>query len=277
MKIRYLIVFMMFAFAVVYPQTKDDIVLPKGGREIKENKTFQNVNFYVTKEQVVFVEEGVNLKYFTNIAQLLFALREVSPPDIWILPTLYADADTRFDFIQQIIRQMALVEFKIEFVTQENKSIYKDNSTLLKMDKSEIQRLIPEEEQGEYLSDFYSIVPPPAPWWYIARMDMYSGNAKKMKSVLSEHKYAIIKALSNQKIEYEGKVLFETKMADLLKENEILFIRFDENLLYKDYIYTIDFINQVAKKVEAVKGSSAYPIEIFSELEEFITENDIKI
>lgn len=276
MKIWYLIIFMMFTFAVAYPQTKDDIVLPKGGREIGDNRTFKNVNFYVTKEQVVFIEEGVSLKYFNDIANLLFASKKVNSSNIRVLPTLYADADTRFDFIQQIIRQIALIRFKVECITDNNRSIYKEISTLLKIDDSEIQRLTPKEEQQEEMDSFFNTPPPPPiPWWLAARTDMYSGNVKKVKNVLSEHKYAVIKVLSNQRIEYKDQILSETKMADLLKENDILFIRFDENLFYKDFIYAIDFVNQIAKKVEAITKSSAYPIEVFSELEEFMIENDI--
>ncbi len=271
MRKRYLIVFMMFTFAIAYPQPKDDIVLPKGGQKYEKVESlaeFEKPSLYITKEQVVFIEK-VKLEYFNSISYFLFHFGEMNPPHVFVIPRLYADTDTHFDFIQRVIHQTAMMSSKIEFATQENKSIRKDVSTLLKIDKSRISTL-----KEEIVVDF-DIVPPPIPWWLAARTDMYSGNVKKVKNVLSEHKYAVIKVLSNQRIEHKGQILSETKMADLLRENDILFIRFDENLFYKDFIYAIDFVNQIAKKVEAITKSSAYPIEVFSELEEFMIENDI--
>lgn len=278
------IVVLLLYFVNVSAQIPQTINLPEGGRARTEDPWYFESNIYVTKEQHTFNGEGKQFGYFTEISHWLFQEKNKLNPTVWLLPTLYADADTRFSFIEQVIRQMAVAQpMFIQFATQEKgkkHEVLKITATLLKMDKDEIipwqEKTVSETAESE--DDFFSsIPPPPAPWYLAVHSAIYSGNPEKVKKVLNEYQYAVLKVLPNSVLEFQGKPLNINDLPKIMTKNQILFLRFDKNLKYKDYIYAVDAINKASKKVKAQKESSSYPIDIFSELEYFLEENEIEL
>lgn len=274
----------LFLFGnIVQAQISKEINLPEGGREIQESDSYFEYNIYVTKNQKVTNMKDREISDFNEISSFMLSLKNRIPPHIWILPSLYADAETDFSFIERIIRQMALVNFQMKFATQlkgANQEMIRHAFTLLRSDSEEIIPLEEEtvsDESHQDETDFFSPPPPPAPWYFVIHQNMYSGNSEIVKSVLTEHKYGVLKVFPNRILEYQGKPLAISDLPKILMENDILFFRFDKELKYKDYIYALDVVHKAAKKAEAQKGSSSYPIDIFSELEDFLEENSIAL
>ncbi|GIM50562.1 hypothetical protein [Capnocytophaga stomatis] len=283
MKILFKIILLFLFGNITQAQTSKEINLPEGGWEIQESDLYFEYNTYVTKNQKVTNMKDRQISNFNEISSFMLSLKNTIPPHIWILPSLYADAETDFSFVERIIRQMALVGIKIKFVTQlkgKNQEIIRLAFTLLRSDS---EKIIPLEEKNasdeshQDETDFFSPPPPPAPWYFIVHTDMYSGNPQRVKSVLTEYKYGVLKVFPNRILEYQGKPLVISDLPKVLMEKEILFFRFDKELKYKDYIYALDMVNKATKKAEAQKGGSSYLIDVFSELEDFLEENNIEL
>ncbi|MFK8275371.1 hypothetical protein ACI76Y_06790 [Capnocytophaga cynodegmi] len=283
MKILFKIILLFLFGNIAQAQTSKEINLPKGGREVQESDAYFECNIYITKNQKVTNMKDNQVSNFNEISSFMLSLKNTIPPHIWILPSLYADAETDFSFVERIIRQMALANIKIKFATQlkgTNQEIIRYAFTLLRSDGEEI---IPLEEKNvsdesyQDETDFFSPPPPPAPWYFIAHTDMYSGNPQRVKNVLTEYKYGVLKVSPNGRLEYQGKPLETNDLPEILMDKEILFFRFDKGLKYKDYIYALDIVSKAAKKAKTQKGSSSYPIDIFSELEDFLQENNIEL
>lgn len=103
---------------------------------------------------------------------------------------------------------------------------------------------------------------------------MYSNDAQEVSSVLKENYYATITLLPEQKIMFNGKEIGREKLSELLLNNDILFLRFGKNLRHNDYLHAIHTIYDIGKKNNY---NVAYPIELFSDLEAFLRENNIKL
>lgn len=283
MRIFFKIILLFLFGNIAQAQISKEINLPEGGWEVQESDSYFEYNIYVARNQKVTNMKDSQVSNFNEISSFILSLKNTIPPHIWILPSLYADAETDFSFVERIIRQMALANIKIKFATQlkgTNQEIIRYAFTLLRSDGEEIIPLKGKNVSDELyqdVTDFFSPPPPPAPWYFIAHTDMYSGNPQKVKNVLTEYKYGVLKVSPNGILEYQGKPLVINDLPKILIDKEILFFRFDEGLKYKDYIYALDIVSKAAKKVKTQKGGSSYPIDIFSELEDFLQENNIEL
>ncbi|WP_264845109.1 hypothetical protein [Capnocytophaga catalasegens] len=290
---------------MVFAQSKYGIELPAGGRVYEGIEHLIPVDVYITKEQGVFDDAGRQFVYFDDISNY-YLNKQKAPHDI-LLPRIFADKNTRFSFIQKVTKQFASVwGMKVDYMTQLSKgekgSLCLIISTSYVKDRDEISTLeqdIADEKFNEEINkkgfssshmegqdvtedadeelDFSFSPPPPMPWYLQLRLGMYSQNVEEVKKILEENKYAVVYFLPNKQIEFQNQIINDNKLTNLLKENQVLFLRFNREILYGDYIHSIERVHNIVNKLQENRKLAAYPIEVFSDLEDFLQENNIQL
>lgn len=240
-----------------------------------------SVAYYITENQEVFDANGKQFIFFDDISNhFLNATQEIT---IIYTPLIFADKNTPFAFVEKVIQQIVSARgHRICYMTQRHDGrgyLYLNASTLYRKDLDEIahfQPKIEEEETSEEneMENFSPPPPPPLPWYLSIRSMMYSNDLEEVSSVLKENQYAIITILPEQKIAFNGAEIGREKLTELLVNHRVLFLRFGKNLRYNDYIQTLNTIYEIGKKSHY---NVAYPIELFSDLEAFLKENNIKL
>lgn len=241
----------------------------------------ETVSYYITQNQEVFDENGKQLLALDDISHhFLDAQKEVT---IIYIPCIFADKDTLFGFVEKVVQHIVWAGgHKFCYMTQypdKKGYFYLDASALSREHIDEQEQDFQEEEQTENTSEedimggFFP-PPPPLPWYLNLRDKMYSKDLEEVSSVLKQNPYATITLLPEQKIAFNGKEIGREKLSELLLNHRILFLRFGKNLRYNDYIHAIHTIDEIAKKSQY---NVAYPIELFSDLEAFLKENNIKL
>ncbi|MDO4230048.1 MAG: hypothetical protein Q4C98_09555 [Capnocytophaga sp.] len=293
---------------VVFAQTKYDIELPEGGREYEKSEWTVPLNFYITKKQAVFNEEGKQFVYLDDISNYCLSKYNVEE---FLSPQLFVDKNIRFSFVQKVIKQLASVrETSVSYMTQLPQSrqgcLVLHISSLYKKDEEENRTLeqdIASEKDNEELNEEFSPPPPPLPMggqevtesteedadflappsppplpsYLQLRVGLYSQNEEVVKEVLQGNKYAVVYLLPNKQIKYLGQIITDNEIANLQKRNQMLLLRFDKELLYGDYIHSMQRIYKKGKEIEDRGENAAYPIELFSDLEEFLQEHNIEL
>lgn len=99
-KMKYLLLLLLASKG--FAQPKDGIKLPKGGKEIEIKSLTNLYSLYITKNQEVYKDDR-KLEYFQDINYTLLDQKN-KIPEPWIpqMVLLYADAHTKYKFIDKI-------------------------------------------------------------------------------------------------------------------------------------------------------------------------------
>lgn len=261
-------------------QAKAPIDLPEGGDEVS---LYSAINLYVPKTQEVSTD-GATFRYFDDISNSI-----INQQDLSTIQTvaLYADEETRFDFIQKVKEQVAMVKKNMLLVADSSetslkgykvwlnsfRNISKDPNDILTLE----QVLYNEKMNSGPLSMMPPPMPPPAMWYHIAESDIYSGEKDAIDRTLNTYSFAVVRLEKENQLFHQGAKLGREELSKLMASHELLFLVFSEGLLYKDYIHAIGEIQKTDRELRSGKQASAFLIEISEELEERIKDLGISL
>ena len=109
-------------------------------------------------------------------------------------------------------------------------------------------------------------------------MDIYSGQKEKVLKVLNAYTFKSVYISVNKKIKVDNQTFDLSNkeiVKDILLTNDILFLRFESNITYNDYIESLKQIKSIIKAVQEETKKRAWVIEVSFELEKFLIEKNI--
>lgn len=270
------LVIVIFTISVSFSQVNDSIELPKGGKEVS---FYATTNIYATKTQNISTDNK-KFNYFDDISNSIMNQFDYSSnPKV----VLYADKHTRFEFIQKIKKEIALVN-KIFYIMTDSTNnskmgipVYLNSFLGIHKNSAEILTLIQVKRNEEFNGNEHQYLPPPkslsSAWYHEFEEIIYSGNKSKIDSILKKYKYSTIKLKPQKKIIHNKQKVDSILMDKLLERNQIVFLKFDYDLVYDDYVFVINQYDQRKK----LNKEMAYLIEIPYELEFLLKNLNIKI
>lgn len=272
------LIILLFIICPVYlsfSQIRDSITLPEGGKEVS---FYATTNIYVTEDQRVSTDHK-SFQYFDDISNSIINQFDYSNrPRV----LLYADKNTRFEFIEKIKKEIALVE-KIFYIMTDSTTDSKRgipvylNSLLDYKNSSDILTLDQVKKNEELNGNTYQYFPPPEPlpsvWYHQFEEIIFSGNKVKIDSILKEYKHSTIKLKPQKEIFYKKEKVDSIVLNNLFENSQIVFLIFDYGLSYDDYV----FVRNKYNELKQTKKEIAYLIEIPYDLEYQLNSMNIEI
>lgn len=251
-------------------QPKESIKLPEGGKEMAIERALQLFSLYVTENQEVY-NDGRKLEYFDDISYAITDQKNKSI-DEWVpqLVLLYADENVRYSFIDAIKMEVAKAKNNIHYNTGNIEALESINKLLeynpnnyrsLNPIKTKTEDLVEEEIETEFI-----MTPPPALPGLIEYI--YAVDKTMVEEGLSFFStYTFITLKNDEILNSNGEPINEEKLENTIPSDALVFIRFDRNLLYGDYIKSILKLEELRKKLKETKQIQFRPFEVSSELE----------
>ncbi len=278
-------------FTTVLNAQVSSIELPEGEDEIKINRFTPLLSIYVDENNEVYLEKEP-IRVF-DLAKELSYLRYKMPFEVQmrIKVFLYVDNNSSYSVIDEIKSQLASAYFeRLYYKTNsiEDKDILKGISWTnhqsfyhLKMPNKILTKK--EQERNKRYNDslgklggFDGIPPPPPPqpnWFFDSQYIIYSDSKAAIEEALEGKKYSCV-TLTNVGFEKDNEIIKfddKEKLETLFYSQDIVFVRFSENLKYSNYISAIkDYKNLEIKK-------RGYFFELSSEIEKIHEKSDIKL
>ena len=251
-------------------QPKESIKLPEGGKEMAIEEALQLFSLYVTENQEVY-NDGRKLEYFDDISYAIIDQKNKSI-DEWVsqLVLLYADKNVRYSFIDAIKMEVAKAKNNIHYNTGNIEALESINK-LLEYNPNNYRSLNPiktktEDLDKEEIELVFMMSPPPPPPSLVEYI--YAVDKTMVEEGLSFFSTYTFITLKNDKIlDSNGEPLDEQNLANLIPNEALLFIRYDKNLLYGDYIKSTLKLDEIRKKLKETKQIEFRPFEVSSELE----------
>ena len=251
-------------------QPKESIKLPEGGKEMAIEEALQLFSLYVTENQEVY-NDGRKLEYFDDISYSILDQKNKSI-DEWTpqLVLLYADKNVKYSFIEAIKIEVAKAKNNIHYNTGNVEALETINK-LLEYNPNNFKSLhfikSKEEELAEgEIESVFMMTPPPPPPSLVAYI--YAVDKTMVEEGLNSFSTYTFVTLKNDKIlDSNGEPLDEQNLANLIPNEALLFIRYDKNLLYGDYIKSTVKLDELRKKLKETKQIEFRPFEASSELE----------
>jgi len=281
MKLKLILLFTAFLLLKSYGQPVDKIDLPKEGTDIKINKTFQLYSLYITKNQEVYNDDK-RLDYFQDISYSIIDQRNKSvdfsfPQKLF----LYADKKVQYKFIDKIKGYFVAPKwayYMTDGIEQLKATTFWLNYGNQNLEIEEIMTLEQDVRNEALNSEGPSLLmPPPMAWYHEFEDIIYSRNKESIDNILKERTHDVLQISKNKTINYKNKVIYEDSLLKLFKNNEVLFLKFDGDVLYEDYISAIQIIKDILKSIEKKQEKRAYVIEVSYALEIFLKRNNIKL
>ncbi|TYA70176.1 hypothetical protein [Seonamhaeicola marinus] len=262
-----------------HTQPKEEIELPKGGKEIEFKHLTNLYSLYITKNQEVY-NDGKKLQYFQDVGYTLQHQKNSIAPGVSFKTLIYADSKVYYSFIEKIKYQLAIDPRRVYFMTNDfygftgmyyrftsyyNQEIAIEKITTLEED-------IFNAENGEEF--FVDIV---NPWEFDFEKNLYEGKKKGVEKTLQEVKTEVIEVGKNKSINYKGAIINAGKLENLVTQNQIIFLKFAEGIYYEDYIYCIQEVKRIRTELRQKNKKGAYIIELSSKLINLLKENNIKL
>ena len=250
-----------------FGQSKEEIILPKGGRNMS---FYGTIEFYITKNQEVFNSNN-RLQFYDDISNFILSKSTLPLPDRRVL--LYADNAVKYSFIDKIKQEIALVEKALFLMTdnidnpKKGYSIFL-NSYLNKHKNIEIIHTLEQDTRNKEYNE--SATPPPFPppniWYHDFENTIYSGNKEEIIKALNKYSHDELVVSNNKTLKLKDKPIDEVSLIELFKQYEVLFLKFDYDILYEDYIHTIQEIKKVQQELYEKNEKKAYVIEVSFQL-----------
>ncbi len=254
-----------------FGQPKTKISLPKGG---VERSFYGTIDFYITENQEVFSEDKRLLRY-DDISNLIIMKNDIPLSERRVL--LYADKNLSYSFIEKIKEEIAQVEKVLFLMTDSIAGTKKGYSIVLNSHLNRhknIKTILTLEQEIKNQEFNESVLPPPFPppnmWYHDFEDIIYSGKKEAIKKVLKEYSYDIIRVLPNKVLEHKEVAISSEQLKRIIKDNDILFLKFDDKSLYGDYIYAIQEIKKHQIKLKKEKENRAYLVDISLKLEKLL-------
>ena len=278
---KYLFIILIIITSFGYGQPIDKIKLPKGGTDINITKTVQMYSLYITVNQEVYNDDK-RLDYFKDINYSIQEQRNKSvdfsfPQKLF----LYADKKVQYKFIDKIKGYFVApkwVYYMTDGIEQLKATTFWLNYGNQNLEIEEIMTLEQDVKNEALNCEGPSLLmPPPMAWYHEFEDIIYSRNKESIDNVLKEHTHDVLQISKNKTINYKNKVINEDSLLKFFKNNEVLFLKFDGDILYEDYISAIQIIKDILNFLEKKQEKRAYVVEVSYELEIFLKRNNIKL
>ncbi|MHA7056065.1 ExbD/TolR family protein [Aquimarina sp. M1] len=269
-------------------QPTDQIQLPTGGEKINLKHTTPLLSFYVTKNQEVYLENK-KLDFYEEIYYALekkkhTELEELTP---FIRILLYADKEVKYKTIDRIKSEIGAVFRTIYYQTGNIKDISEATPAILSgsLKEKNTTPIISLEDQEKITSIKTSslpLPPPPPPMFWHYELDplLYSKRKKEIQLTLKQYTYTSLWINQNGNLIHKGKTISikdSSILKGVLKENQIVFLRFDNDITYNYYMQTIQELRQISKSLEKSKEKRAWVTEISYDLENLYRKIEITL
>ena len=267
MKFKFILLFVLIHNALLYAQV-ETIILPKGDSSIRISKTSITPFFsiYVDKNETIYLE-GKRIELY-NLAKTLAYNRSKLNHE-WqfnIKIYLYLDVALEYTIVDKIKTELASVSFvNLYFKTNtiEDKDILtgiylKNHLSFFNLDAIKNISTLKQEEKNK--KDLALLPPPPPPMACENELiyRVYTDQQNVIDEVLEGKKY--IKAiLSNESLKLNNLTIrFDNvkMLLQLFEDYEIIFISFDSELLYSNYLEFLNISKSLNKKSIVVELSN---------------------
>lgn len=262
-----------------FTQPKNEINLPNGGKDIEINNLTSLYSLYITKNQEVFNDDK-KLEYFQDVNYTF--LNQLNKNISMGIPLvlIYADIKTPFKFvskIKQYIPNHRWLFYMTENIEGLKATAFRNYGSAKNFGLEEILTM---EEENDLLVEgfpFAPPLPPPSMWYNDFEDIIYSGKKEDINEVLKKHTHNTLKVSLNKTLTHKGKIIDSNNLKKILEETDVVFLKFDNDILYEDYIHVVQEINRILKQIEKLKESGAYVIEISFQLEELYMDLGIEL
>lgn len=277
MKITFLLIALLALKG--FTQPKNEINLPNGGKDIEINNLTSLYSLYITKNQEVFNDDK-KLEYFQDVNYTF--LNQLNKNISMGIPLvlIYADIKTPFKFvskIKQYIPNHRWLFYMTENIEGLKATAFRNYGSAKNFGLEEILTM---EEENDLLVEgfpFAPPLPPPSMWYNDFEDIIYSGKKEDINEVLKKHTHNTLKVSLNKTLTHKGKIIDSNNLKKILEETDVVFLKFDNDILYEDYIHVVQEINRILKQIEKLKESGAYVIEISFQLEELYMDLGIEL
>ncbi|MDZ4147781.1 MAG: hypothetical protein U1C58_05810 [Flavobacteriaceae bacterium] len=263
-----------------FAQPKKEINLPKGGKDIKINRVTGLYSLYVTKNQEVYNDDK-RLEYYQDInyTYLNQFYKNISYGDPLVL--IYADNKTPYRFVSKIkeyIPGHRWIFYMTENIEGLKATAFGNYAPDKNLALEEIITLDDEIKIKKFNDSVSSPpLPPPNMWYDDFVQTIYSGNKEAIQEALKNYAHSVINISQIKKLDDNKLVLDKEFVKNAIKNNNIVFLRFDDSTLYEDYIFVIQKIKEVLIELEKLDENIAYVIEISNQLNNLFENLSIQL
>ena len=235
MKKKILILLLLIS-CICFGQNKYHINLPL--EKFSKVHNSQPINIYIYKKKNIFLgREKVKLK---DIADSILKIKSRLPiyQRTGLKPILYIDKDLKYKYVQKIKNELSSAfVFHVQYATD-----------FLDSKKGIVQKLpMPffykkfkeDSEENEGATMIEELDMPGLAWQPKLEQQLYQQEYTEAKKILKGKRFSIINFKKKDLIEIDGESLFLGEIdliIEKLKNQDILFITYDESLTYGDYI-----------------------------------------
>src|SRR5690606_1458520 len=271
------------------------IDLSDSEKKIKYKSVSTISSIYVLKDNTILLEKDTVFVY--NIGKLISLDYFKAPTDVkmYYQVHLFADKSANYSLIDEIKTQLSSVytinriyyqmgileDITSGFAMDLHPSFFKLQPIEEKLTKVE-QRISDSINSNLHFDDF-SIPPPPSPAGYelfLIKEKIYSIQKEVINEVLVDNNYTCI-TVTNEGVKFNNNKIEKFSNTDLFKkvllENDLIFVRFDKELKYNQYIIYLNHLMKLSK--ECYETNNKYPqtIDLSFEILKLHQENNIII
>jgi len=274
----------------------DNIVLPKGDREIKIRQSTPIFSIHIDELKNIYLED--RLTSIQELDESLSNMYNKVPLHLKsnVVIFLYADARLDYMLIDQVKTQISRVDLR--------KVVYKTNSIEDEDFLKGVYRRTPpsyfrgtiEERLGVKTDTIFtghwkestnvknniSELPPPEPppriWIYDFEEIIYSNQKEVIKEVLLERTNECVTITDDGFLISSGIITLDQvdQLTTLFRSNEVLLVNFDRNLKYKSYFNAINVFKTVLGEMKN-RERKPFILELSLELTEYYQKEDITV
>ena len=276
-----LIIITLFLSSICSAQ-KESIDLPKGIEEIEfpDDRITALFDVYLGRNGVAHVKDS--LVSYKELGDLAFKFR-LEHFEIWkflVLAPLHIDKNTPYQYVDKVKRELRQSGVRYYFRTEQENSIMK--GVLYPFHRpSFFYRSQMVSNTGEIQLKSYKYASYLKPDLIHSYLDnLYAKRFNRADSVLSKMKYKKIKFLKNDSIAIDGKEIAHVnveKIYNEIKGNDICFIEYQPDLLYKYYLKNLICIKKILRKNRNKQRESVFMMPITGELQYILKKENIKL
>lgn len=115
------------------------------------------------------------------------------------------------------------------------------------------------------------------PWWVELERNLYSDNKEVIQGAINEHNHSLITVSPNKTLKHKDLLLNDNNLKVLLKSNKVLYLDFNDNVYYEDYLDAIQKIKKHQIALEKNQEERAYIIEVSINLKKHVNEMGVEL
>ena len=283
----------------LHSQQKDNINLPyiecDENLPLNRNLNSRTVNIFVNKEWTIYIRDK-KLVYWDEVASILASIGRDSIIEKTALSsvTIYADESIKYRFLDKLKSEIARtgIKYFLFKLNEESSSDFEAELVHGTIEPKWVDRVI---RTKEYEFDSVNLIKTNIPAWlkvkdsgkfdeeihYNFRKFLYSGEIDKVEQFLAKNQNASIILLPGKKFKIKNHVFSLENVKSFVQltiEQKIIFVRFDNDLDYDDYIHYLNFKRKVFNsKDKSANSKSAKFVEVSFGLEKKLKEWELDI